>query len=72
MRLGELLDIGRHPHGRNALERQPVGFAPIGEAIGGGEVGPTRVGVADVSGEEFPEALFGLRRVREQRRRGCG
>ena len=43
--------------------------APGGEASGGVHIGPAGMIVVDLAGEEFQDALCGLRCGREERRR---
>ena len=62
----QLVHPGRHIERPDGGERQPALFAPGEEPAAGAGVGPARVVVVDVGGEEFDVAPAGL--VAERRR----
>ena len=55
-----MLDVGGDHHRLDLVERDAPVRAPGGEAPGGGPVGQPRIGIADVGGEELPEAALGV------------
>ena len=63
------LDVGRDVHRLDVLQvAEAVLFPPGGEGLHGAGIGPARVRVADVGGEELDEALRGLGVGREEPR----
>jgi hypothetical protein len=69
VRAPELLDIRRDEHWRHPGEL-PQAFlvAPGGESLDGFKVGSPGVGIADIDGEELPEAPAAMGDALEKRR----
>ena len=57
MVLHQQLDIRRHVHRLNLVERERPTLAPGRELRHGDEVRPTSIPITDVDGEEFPKTL---------------
>ena len=55
----ELLDVRRDHHGLHLVEGEASALAPLRESADGREVGVSGVRVADMGGEELPEAPLG-------------
>ena len=68
-RARELLDVGGDHHGLHLVEREATTLAPVGEAPDGSEVGEPGIGIADMGGEELPEAALGVGGGGEEHRR---
>ena len=69
VRAPELLDVGRDVHGRHPGQiSEPFLLTPGGEALDGFEIGTAGIRVADVDGEELPEATTALGHSLEERR----
>ena len=67
--LRQLLDVGGHQHRLDPVhQRQAPCLTPVGEPVGGRQVGHSGVRVVDIGGEEFPEPLLSVAGVGEQDR----